>query len=684
MEKLLWIIPIAPLAGAIINGKLAALYSHREKGPNERLISFIGIVAPLVSFVIAVGVFLHLQGLDPSVRRVTQTLFPWMVAGDFHIHFALMIDSLSMVMVLVVTFVGTLIHVYSAGYMHGDRGFARYFAYLNLFMFSMLVLVMGKNLPLLFVGWEGVGLCSYLLIGFWYRDLANAAAGKKAFIVNRIGDFAFLIGMFVIFMATSRLGHPTLDFLGLREAVSANPAAFKGIATAAGILLFIGACGKSAQIPLYVWLPDAMAGPTPVSALIHAATMVTAGVYMVARLSFLYMLSPTAMAVVATVGAVTAIFAATIGICQKDIKKVLAYSTVSQLGYMFVAVGVGAFSAGIFHLMTHAFFKACLFLGSGSVIHSMSGEQDMFKMGGLRKKMKITWITFFIASLTISGIPPLAGFFSKDEILWSAFNARLPIPGWSGLLWALLFVGAGITAFYMFRAVFLTFHGERRYSDEVAHHVHESPFSMTSVLVVLAVGSVVAGLIGIPAALGGGNHFHHYLEPSIGPIAEHAAGVGVEHGEVPGAAAHGAAEVGHGAAAEAAHHGSQTLEFLLMALSVLVGLTGIGVSVRLYLKRPELPGQIASRLAGLYRLVYNKYFVDEVYEATLVKPGYALSNALLFRVIDRWVIDGTVNAVGIVSRLLGSAVRMLQTGVVRTYLLIFLLGVIYIIYRVLG
>jgi len=667
MEKYLWLIPFSPLFGAMLNGALAVSKAGRGRAASEKLVSFIGCAAPFVSFVAAVAVFFHLRGLPEADRVVTQTIFPWLVSGELHVDFSLMIDTLSMVMVLVVTGVGTIIHVYSIGYMAKDDGYARYFAYLNLFMFAMLVLVTAKSLPVLFVGWEGVGLCSYLLIGFWYKDLKNAAAGKKAFIVNRIGDFAFLIGIFVVFVATLKLGSPTLDFTELRALVSEHPEAFAGTATAAAILFFIGATGKSAQLPLYVWLPDAMAGPTPVSALSHAATMVTAGVYMVARLSYLYLESTTAMAVVASVGTLTAIFAATIGICQRDIKKVLAYSTVSQLGYMFAAVGVGAYAAGIFHLMTHAFFKACLFLGAGSVIHAMSGEQDMLKMGALGKAMKRTAPTFVIAAATIAGLPPAAAFFSKDEILWSVFNAGVG-PSWlPGLLWVLLLAGAGITAFYMFRAVYLTFYGGRRYSDEAAHHLHESPPVMTVPLIILAAGSVLAGFVGVPAVLGGGNWFHRYLQPAIGPIV-HAGDPGM-HGE---AAAHGAA------------HASAGLELALMALSVAVGIAGILLARHLYLKNTALPGRIADRVKGLYRLVYNKYFVDEAYEASIVRPGYKLSESLLFRIVDVAVIDGIVNGVGIAARIVGSTVRLIQTGVVRTYALIFLLGIIYLIYRLAG
>jgi NADH-quinone oxidoreductase subunit L len=667
MEKYIWLIPFAPLFGALVNGLLAVSNAGRGRAASEKLVSFIGCAAPFVSFVTAVAVFFHLRGLPEAERVVSQTIFPWLVSGQLHIDFALMIDTLSMVMVLVVTGVGTIIHFYSIGYMAKDDGYARYFSYLNLFMFAMLLLVTAKSIPLLFVGWEGVGLCSYLLIGFWYKDIKNAAAGKKAFIVNRVGDFAFLIGIFVVFVATLKMGSPTLDFLELRSLLSSHPEAFAGTATLAAILFFIGATGKSAQLPLYVWLPDAMAGPTPVSALIHAATMVTAGVYMVARLSCLYLESPAAMAIVATVGTLTAIFAATIGICQRDIKKVLAYSTVSQLGYMFAAVGMGAYAAGIFHLMTHAFFKACLFLGAGSVIHAMSGEQDMLKMGALGKVMKKTAPTFVIASLTIAGIPPFAAFFSKDEILWSVFNAGVGPPWLPGLLWALLLAGAGVTAFYMFRAVYLTFYGGRRYSDEAAHHLHESPRVMTVPLIILAAGSVLAGFVGVPVVLGGGNWFHHYLQPAIGPIVR--AGAPGMHGE---------------AAAHAAEHGSAGLEFALMALSVAVGVAGILFARHLYIKNTALPGRIAERAKGLYRLVYNKYFVDEAYEASIVRPGYKLSNSFLFRVIDVAIIDGIVNGVGIAARLLGSTVRLFQTGVVRTYALIFLLGLIYLIYRLAG
>ncbi len=670
MEKYLWIIAMAPLAGAAINGSIALATAQREKGVNERLLSFIGCAASITSFIVVIALFMQMRTHPEMVFE--QTLFTWISAGPINIDFTYWVDSLTMVMLLVVTGVGSLIHIYSVGYMHGDRGFARFFSYLNLFMFSMLTLVMGKSLLVLFVGWEGVGLCSYLLIGFWYKDIANAAAGKKAFIVNRIGDFGFLLGMFLLFVTTDSLGHGTLDVPVLREMVAAHPEAFAGIATAACLLLFVGATGKSAQIPLFVWLPDAMAGPTPVSALIHAATMVTAGVYMIARLNFLYMISPTAMAVVATVGAATAIFAATIGFAQRDIKKVLAYSTVSQLGYMFVAVGVGAYAAGIFHLMTHAFFKACLFLGSGSVIHAMSGEQDMFKMGALRKHMKYTWATFFVASLAIAGVPPLAGFFSKDEILWLTFNAHIGGPEWLPMaLWGTAFLAAGMTAFYVFRAVFLTFHGEDRVSDEAKHHLHESPPTMTIPLVVLAAGAVLVGFLGVPQILGGSNLFHEFLAPVFG--GGQGAGHGAEHalGAIANSsiAASGETTAGH------------TTEIVLMVLSVLVGIVGILVAVVLYLRKPGIPGMITQKLGAFYTLVYNKYFIDEIYERTLVRPGYWISDKLFFKFVDTGIIEGIVNGLGITARLVGATVRLAQSGVVRTYAFFFLIGFLFILYR---
>jgi NADH-quinone oxidoreductase subunit L len=669
--NLLWLIPFAPLAGAALNGLVALAYAKRAQGPNERLVALIGCAAPLLSFVIVVKLFAQMRALAPEARVFEQSLFTWIAAGPVRVEWAYWVDALSMVMLLVVTGIGSLIHIYSVGYMHGDRGFARFFSYLNLFMFAMLTLVMAKNLPLLFVGWEGVGLCSYLLIGFWYQDLANAAAGKKAFIVNRIGDFAFLLGMFLLFVTSLRLGNPTLDVPTLRQLAFVHNDAFATIATAACVLLFVGACGKSAQIPLYVWLPDAMAGPTPVSALIHAATMVTAGVYMIARLNFLYDLAPQAGAVVAIIGALTAVFAATIGFAQRDIKKVLAYSTVSQLGYMFLAVGVGAYAAGIFHLLTHAFFKACLFLGAGSVIHGLSGEQDMFKMGQLRRHMKTTWLTFLISSLAIAGIPPLAGFFSKDEILWSTFNAHVG-PQWlPRLLWTIGLVTAGMTAFYVFRAVFLTFHGKDNVSHDAKHHLHESPRVMTIPLIILAAGAVIAGFLGVPTALGGNNAIHHWLEPVFaGHVGGHDVGVGIAPAVQSGAVAIAAAAEGH----------NTGLEMLLMGISVLVAIGGILFARAIYV-RGGGASALTRSLGPIYTLVANKFYIDELYEHAIVRPGYAVADKLMYRFIDSGVIEGIVNGLGITARLFGAGARLLQSGVVRTYAFFMLIGFLYLVYQ---
>ncbi|HUI25614.1 MAG TPA: NADH-quinone oxidoreductase subunit L, partial [Candidatus Kryptonia bacterium] len=502
----------------------------------------------------------------------------------------------------------------------------------------MLILVLADSLPLLFVGWEGVGLCSYLLIGFWYDKDENASAGKKAFIVNRIGDAGFLLGTFLLFWNLGTGAH-TFTFVELQAHVKDVPL---GVVTAAALLLFVGATGKSAQLPLYVWLPDAMAGPTPVSALIHAATMVTAGVYMIARLNFLYVLTPTALAVVAWIGALTALFAATIGIAQNDIKKVLAYSTISQLGYMFLGVGVGAFSAGVFHLMTHAFFKALLFLGAGSVIHGMSGEQDMQKMGGLRRHMPITFGTFFIANLAIAGIPGFAGFFSKDEILLRAFTSENGSPA----LWLLGAVGAGLTAFYMYRLLFLTFYGECRADAEVAHHIHESSGSMTLPLIVLAVLSIVGGWIGLPAHWLWGNRFEQFLAPVFGhPEAEHV-----------------------GAA----------LEYGLMLTSVVIALLGIAVAYFCYIVQPGMPMLIAWRAKGLYDLLFNKYYVDELYDALVVQPIRRLSNGL-WKDVDTAVIDGAVNGAAEAVSAAGGVWRRWQSGNVQHYALSLFAGAVAII-----
>ncbi|MCX6830469.1 MAG: NADH-quinone oxidoreductase subunit L, partial [candidate division Zixibacteria bacterium] len=497
MNGYLYLIPLFPLIGFLLNG----LFIGRL---HKRVISLIACGSVGLSFLLGVKFFFDLLSLPENARIIGQVLFTWISSGEFNVNIGFLFDPLSAVMVLVVSGVGFLIHLYSIGYMHDDSGYGRYFTYLNLFVFSMLTLVLADNYLLMFVGWEGVGLCSYLLIGFWYEKKSAADAGKKAFIVNRIGDFGFLLGLFIIFWQTG-----SLNFAAVFEKAPVVFMAGGGLITAATLLLFLGAAGKSAQIPLYVWLPDAMEGPTPVSALIHAATMVTAGVYMIARSNILYTLAPVSLSVVAVVGMATALFAATIALAQNDIKRVLAYSTISQLGYMFTACGVAAFSAGIFHLMTHAFFKALLFLGAGSVIHALSGQQDMRHMGGLKRHLPATYLTFLIATLAIAGIPGLSGFFSKDEILWKAFSSDYGSP-W---LWAVGLFTAMLTAFYMFRLVFLTFFGEERLDHHAKAHLHESPKIMTVPLSILAVLSVIGGYIGIPYVLGGSNQFEKFLEP---------------------------------------------------------------------------------------------------------------------------------------------------------------------------
>ena len=619
MKDLLWLIPLLPLLGAAVNGLIG-----NRRGWSRRTTSAVALTGSGLALVAALAAIADWATAVGTAGVHVDRVFTWIPAGAGHtadgllanltIDFALRIDALSAVMLFFVTFVGFLIHVYSVGYMHGEgeRPYARYFAYLNLFMFAMLTLVLGANLVVLFVGWEGVGLCSYLLIGFFFEKDWCAAAGKKAFIVNRIGDFGFLLA---IFWTVKVFG--SVDFATLQAAVEGDPARFAAAATPIALLHFVGAVGKSAQLPLYVWLPDAMAGPTPVSALIHAATMVTAGVYMVARTNFIFRLSPTAMVVVALVGGLTAVFAATIGLAQNDIKKVLAYSTVSQLGYMFLAAGAGAFGAGIFHVFTHAFFKACLFLGAGSVIHACSGEQDMRKMGGLRKRMPTTYWTFLIATLALAGIPPLAGFFSKDEILARVFAAASGDLNGFGtvylVLWALGLAGAFMTAFYMFRAVHMTFHGGFRGTHEQEHHLHESPRSMTVPLQVLAAGSVAAGFLGMGMFGPRVNWFERLLHAVAAPI------------EVEG------------------HHVGAGVEWLLIALSVAVAFSGIWLATRWYFG-PEAfarPQRFAERFPGLVATVANKYYVDEAYDATVIAGTMKLARASWE--FDARVVDGTVN-----------------------------------------
>ena len=660
-----WIV-LTPLLGAVVIGLLVRRLPRRAAG-------LLACATVGVSFLLSVLVFLRLRGLPPEARLLTDTVAPWLGIGAWRADLGFAIDPLGAVMALVVTGISFLIHVYSLGYMAHDAGFNRFFAYLNLFVFAMLTLVLGENLLLLFLGWEGVGLCSYLLIGFWFNEPQNAVAGKKAFIVNRIGDFGFLLGLFLIGATLAphlREGEGLFSF----RTLAAHRDLLAPAATAIGLLLFLGATGKSAQIPLYIWLPDAMAGPTPVSALIHAATMVTAGVYMIARLGFLFALSPVALAVVAAVGAATLLLAATIAVAQNDIKKVLAYSTVSQLGYMMLACGVGAYAAAVFHLMTHAFFKALLFLGSGSVIHAMSGEQDMRVMGGLRRRLPVTSATFFVGTLAIAGVFPLAGFFSKDEILWKAFSGAGGGPG----LWAVGCLGAGLTAFYMMRLVVLTFGGENRASEPVRAHIHESPATMTAPLVALAVLSLAGGWIGWPHFLGGANHFERWLEPvfhleqAAEPAAAHAAAAAAPH-----AAGAGAGEAAH-AVGEAAAHAVHAAgpEWTLMFVALAVAALGLLGGWWVYGRRVNL-ADAWRRLAGgtPYRVLANKYYVDELYDAALVRPGHALARRVLWRWVDAGLIDGLlVNGSALAVAMAGSVLRLFQNGLLRFYAYAFALG----------
>jgi NADH-quinone oxidoreductase subunit L len=618
----LWLIPILPLAGAAINGFLGNRSSRRA-------VSIVALFFSGAAFAMALWVALRFSSLSLPYEEY---LAHWIRSGNFSADFAFYLDQLSLVMLLVVTGVGFLIHIYSVGYMWDDPSYYRFFSYLNLFMFFMLTLVLANNYLLMFIGWEGVGLASYLLIGFWFTKDSAASAGRKAFIVNRIGDFGFLIALFLLI---KHFG--SLNFSRVFDAVTplSAEATGAGLLTAIGILLMVGACGKSAQIPLYVWLPDAMEGPTPVSALIHAATMVTAGVYMVARSHVIFDRAPTALMVVAIIGTLTAFFAATIGIAQTDIKKVLAYSTISQLGYMFMACGVGAFSAGIFHLMTHAFFKGLLFLGAGSVIHAVGGEQDMRKMGGLKSYIPWTFLTMSIATLAIAGIPPLAGFWSKDEILWKAYQV-------SWVYWGIGVVTAFITSFYMFRLLYMTFFGDYRGTPADAHDSHghdahghgaphESPMVMLVPLMILAVLSLVGGLVGW------GNHFEHFLAPVFGA----------------------------GEPANEATSGST--EQLLMGVSVVVALLGWWLAYLLYHKRQDLPQKIADALGGFYQAVVHKYYIDELYSALFVKPLIDGSTRILWQGVDRRIIDAAVNDAGDGARHVSDEVRHMQSGNIRSY-----------------
>jgi NADH-quinone oxidoreductase subunit L len=646
---MLLLIPLLPLIGFLVNASLGRRLNKAAAGA-------VACAAIIGSFLVSVASVWRLAALEPESRAIAERLFMWFSSGDFSAPFSLRLDPLSAVMILVVTGIGSLIHVYSTAYMHEERDseYARYFSYLNLFAAFMLVLVLASNFVVMFLGWEGVGLCSYLLVGFWYQKRSASDAGKKAFIVNRIGDFGFVLGVLLAFV---RFG--TIDFQEIaRSVASLGPETTFGTVSLITLLLFVGATGKSAQIPLYVWLPDAMEGPTPVSALIHAATMVTAGVYMIGRNAALFSHAPLTLTVVAVIGTATALMAGTIGLVQNDIKRVLAYSTVSQLGYMFLAMGVGAYASGIFHLYTHAFFKALLFLGSGAVIHALAGEQDLRRMGGLKRDLPVTYWTFLIGALAIAGVPLLSGFFSKDEILFHTFASG------HTLLWTVGLLTSLLTAIYMFRLVFLTFHGVPHASSSTehpapgtghpapptGHHLHDAPPAMAFALIVLAVGSVVAGYVGLPHVLGGSDWFARFLEPSF-------AGVG------------GAATANESASAEGT----------LMLVSTVTALAGIGIAVYFFLKNRKAAGVMAARFAGLHRVLMHKYYVDEIYDATIVQPIRIVSEDGLWRIVDARVIDGSVNAAGALVSGSSQSLRRLQTGSVRAYAASLFLGVVLIL-----
>jgi NADH-quinone oxidoreductase subunit L len=649
-----WLTVALPLGGFLFNGALA-LRRPQAKG----LVSLVGSGVLLGAFAISVGVFLELLQNSPQAPIIV-TLWPWLPIERLQVNLAFQVDQLSAVMLLVVTGVGSLIHLFSVGYMKEDPGYARYFSYLNLFIVFMLVLVLGSSFPVMFIGWEGVGLCSYLLIGFWFTDKANADAGKKAFIMNRIGDFGFLVAMFFIWRAFG-----TLDFVDVTARAPSVLEPGGALVTAITLFLFLGCTGKSAQIPLYTWLPDAMAGPTPVSALIHAATMVTAGVYLVARTNLLFAMAPVSSLVVAGIGALTALFAATIGLRQYDIKKVLAYSTISQLGYMFLGVGTGAYVSGVFHLVTHAFFKALLFLGAGSVIHAMhhayhathshEDAQDMRNMGGLRHYMPATFWLMMIATLAISGIPPFSGFFSKDEILAAAFARGGRQPTYY-LFYAMGVVAAFLTAFYMARLMAMTFLGENRTGERERAHLHEAPWIMTGPLIVLGVLSLAGGILNLPPFLGGGAALEHWLEPVVAPAAQFF-GLEMPHGSV---------------------------ERFLVGGAVAIGLVGLIAGFRATLRRPMVPARQAAPDRGFGLVLNRKYYVDELYDALLVRPVSWISRMVLWKGVDQTLVDGAgVNGVARLSRGLGWLGSRLQSGQVGMYVVVFLIGALWILRAVL-
>ena len=648
MYSNLWLIPFFPLVGSIING----LFGKKIK--NEAIIGGIGTVMMFLSFLVAASNFFKLMGDTEKVHELV--IASWISVGNLQVNWEFLLDPLSAVMIMVVTGVGTLIHLYSIGYMHGETGYFRFFSYLNLFAFSMLMLVLGGNALVMFIGWEGVGLCSYLLIGYYFEKKSASDAAKKAFVVNRIGDFGFLCGLLILFWTLGSKGVWTLNFVQIAE--HGHLLETGGvIVTLVTLCFFLGATGKSAQIPLYTWLPDAMEGPTPVSALIHAATMVTAGVYMIGRMNGLFAMAPATMMTVAVVGALTAFFAATIGFAQNDIKRVLAYSTVSQLGYMFLAMGVGAFSAGIFHLMTHAFFKACLFLGSGSVIHGLhhayhhahlhDDPQDMRNMGGIRKKQPITFITFFVSTLAICGVPLFSGFFSKDEILWWAFGSTRG--HW--VLWVMGAVAAGMTAFYMFRLVFMTFFGEQKTDPRAKDHIPESPLTITIPLMVLGLLAVIGGYVGVPKILGGINRFEHFLAP----VFEHTQ----HHHEIHA-------------------HGAHSTEWMMMGISVGIAAFGIFMAWTMYVKNPELPAKFTTKFAGLYKAVFNKWYIDELYDFVFVNPCKKLGT-FLWRGIDVRIVDGVVNGCAWIVKGVGAGLRYTQSGYLYNYAVAMVVGVVVIV-----
>lgn len=625
MINLVWLVPLLPLIGFLINGL------GRNTIPRA-IVGWIGCLTVFASFALSLGIFFELN--SSVIKSFTVPIFDWISAGSVKIPFSFLIDPLSVLMLLIVTGIGFLIHVYSTGYMHHDAGYAKFFSYLNLFIFFMLLLVLGSNYVIMFIGWEGVGLCSYLLIGFWFTNSSYASAAKKAFVMNRIGDLGFLIAVFLIFATFNSVEFTTI-FPQAGKMIAGDPVLI--LITA---LLFIGAIGKSAQIPLFTWLPDAMAGPTPVSALIHAATMVTAGIYMIARSNILFTLAPQTLEVVALIGLATLILAATIAVSQTDIKKVLAYSTVSQLGYMFLGLGVGAYTGAFFHVITHAFFKALLFLGAGSVIHAMSNEQDMRNMGGLRKKLPVTFLTMMIGTIAISGLPPFSGFFSKDEILAHVYEHNK-------VFWVIGIIGAVFTSFYMFRMMFLTFNGTFRGTSDQEHHLHESPASMTIPLIILAVLSALGGFIGIPEVFGGSHWLANFLSPVFAASNARTEQVALDH----------------------------NTEYILMAVSVAGALAALLYAYGRYVKKSHVPAEDRFERGTFARLSYNKYYIDELYAALISRPLDSLSS-FFYRIVDKMGIDGIVNGLGKGAVEASKGFRLLQSGTVGFYIFMMVAGII--------